>query len=150
MYNDIDKALIGKKVLRIFMNEDNLKFETDQGNVCFSVDGDCCSKSVFHDFIGVKNLFKGKEITKVEEVFTTEDGDSVHIPMDSKNYQDDIKWYGYRLIVEGQYGEESAVFSFRNYSNGYYGGSMSVCEEKEVLPEIFDNVIETAMMEDKD
>lgn len=144
MYNDIDKALICKKIFKIFMNEDNLKFVTDQGNVVFSVDGDCCSRSVFYDFIGVKKLLNNGPIKAVEEISLTADEDK-----DTKQYQEAIQAYGYRIITEDkELGEVSSVFSFRNYSNGYYGGSMEICNDCEVSPEIFDDVIETVNKND--
>lgn len=150
MYNDIDKSLIGNKVLKIYMNEDFLKFETDKGNVVFGVDGDCCSQSVFYDFIGVKKLI-GNFITRIEEIelhpedIIEVDGEQ----KDKKSYQESIQAYGYRLITEDkQLGEVSSVFSFRNYSNGYYGGSMRIEKDQEVKPEIFDDVIETINSKD--
>ena len=40
--------------------------------------------------------------------------------------EESIQVYGYRLItVSPNWGEVSSVFSFRNSSNGYYGGSIS-------------------------
>lgn len=53
-YEEQFKEMIGAKVGKIFFNEDYLKFDTDKGPFVFSVDGDCCSHSYFHDFIGVK------------------------------------------------------------------------------------------------
>ena len=137
--------LVGCKVNRIFMNEDNLKFETDKGNIVFFVSGDCCSRSVFYDFIGVKKII-GNTIIKVEEIDLIE-GDKT---TDNKNYQESISVYGFRLITnDSQFGEVSSVFSFRNYSNGYYGGCLYDTEDVEVNPEIFDDVIETQCPNDK-
>lgn len=139
MYTDIYKELVGKKVLKIFMNEENLKFETDKGNVVFEVWGDCCSNSVFYDFIGVKKLFDNGPIKSVEDIEL-----SINESKDTKKYQESTQSYGYRIITEDKnLGDVSSVFSFRNYSNGSYGGSMNVCADLEVSPEIFEDVIET-------
>ena len=70
MYEDYEREfekMIGSKISQIFMNEDYLKFVTDKGNFVFEVEGDCCSKSVFYDFYGVKKLF-GKEIKSIDEI----------------------------------------------------------------------------------
>jgi len=134
------QRLVGKKVKKIYLNEDYLKFETDDGNVVFTVDGDCCSTSVFYDFYGVKELLKNGKVKEVKEVeLTTDDR------MDAKNYQESIQVYGYQITTadDGQWGDRTSVFSFRNYSNGYYGGSLEDTEDREVLPEITDDVVET-------
>lgn len=140
MYEDKDLTrMIGSTIKRIFMNEEFLKFETDKGNFVYSVDGDCCSTSVFYDFYGVKKLF-GKVVKSVESVELLESDR----PKDKKEYQESISVYGYRITTEDEkLGDVSSVFSFRNYSNGYYGGSMGTSSDQEVKPEIFDDVIET-------
>jgi hypothetical protein len=54
--------------------------------------------------------------------------------------------YGYSITLEPKendyYGERTAVFSFRNESNGYYGGWIEKTEDREVLPEITEDVLE--------
>jgi len=137
---EVSKLLVGKTILKIFMNEDNLKFETDQGNVVFFVYGDCCSESVFYDFYGVENLI-GKKVKEVKEVELKTDE-----RMDAKRYQEDVKVYGYTITTENPtWGDVTSVFSFRNYSNGYYGGSLELEEDinKVVLPEITKDVVMT-------
>ena len=138
--------LIGKKVKRIFMNEDYLKFETDMGNVIYTVGGDCCSQSVFYDFFGVKKLLKNGRVTSAKEIELcpidiTEEKDG---EKDKKSYQECISVYGYEIVTEHPlFGEQTSVFSFRNYSNGYYGGWMEEVNDIDVSPEIVDDVIET-------
>lgn len=134
------QRLVGKKVKKLYLNEDYLKFETDDGNIVFTVDGDCCSQSVFYDFYGVKELLKNGKIKEVKEVeLTTDDR------MDAKNYQESILVYGYQITTEddGEWGDRTSVFSFRNYSNGCYGGSLEDTVDREVFPEITDDVVET-------
>lgn len=135
------KELIGKRVIKIFMNEHYLLFETDKGGGCYEVDGECCSQSVFYDFIGVKKLL-GRVVKDIEDVALDIDEDA-----DTKQYQEKIQSYGYRIITEHpEFGEQSSVFSFRNYSNGYYGGEILKRVILKVQPEITDDVLETAMM----
>ena len=117
------------------MNADEIKLVTDNGSFILTVDGDCCSSSYFHDFIGVKKLLNNK-IVKIEEVEIDDDGKRT--PRDDE----ELEFYGYSFIsVHPEFGEVSSVFSFRNSSNGYYGGWLNKIEEsdREILPEIFDD-----------
>lgn len=133
------KDLVGKKINKIYLNQEYLKFETDGGNFLYTVHGDCCSSSFFYDFYGVKQLLGGKvkEVKEVElhptDLFVVPDkGDSTAV-------------YGFAITTEGTdyYGDRTSVFSFRNESNGYYGGWISKVEEdREVLPEITEDVVE--------
>lgn len=128
------EKLIGKKITGIFINSDYLKFETDGGDVCFRVDGECCSRSYFYDFIGVEKLLKNGVVLNLEEIEDYPDDGK------RKGDEDSVSCYGYRITTKDQeFGEVSSVVSFRNDSNGYYGGSMEECgsiPEKEVLQEI--------------
>jgi hypothetical protein len=131
------KELIGKKVRTIRMNEDWLVFETDKGNYAFTVEGECCSHSYFYDFYGVKNLLQNGEVLEVEEI-------ELDVPdYTIKPENDEIEAYGYRLTTEHEYwGKKSSVFSFRNDSNGYYGGWMEHSETfPENIPEITDDTL---------
>ncbi len=133
------KNLIGKKVTRIFISLDDLRFETDGGNFTYHVDGDCCSNSFFYDFYGVKNLLKNGKIIEIKTVEL--------LPSDvaafNANGSDETKVYGYQITTESKdYGDVTSVFSFRNISNGYYGGGIQLTGNKEGLPEIFDDVKE--------
>jgi hypothetical protein len=116
MYNTINE-IVGKTINKIFISQDYLKFETDLGDVCYLVTGDCCSSSYFQDFYGVKNLL-GKKVKEVKSVELIP-GDTL-----ASNDEDCIQVYGYQIFFEGGYGDMTAVFSFRNSSNGYYGGSI--------------------------
>lgn len=130
--------LVGAKVERVFMNQDYLKFETDKGNFVFTVEGDCCSQSVFYDFIGVKKLLENGAITEIKEVELQPD-EKERVNVDNG----ETKIYGYALTtVSPEFGEMTSVFSFRNYSNGYYGGWMNDSSDVNVSPEITDDVIE--------
>ena len=118
------KNLIGKTINKIFISQEHLKFETDMGDYVYEVEGDCCSHSYFYDFYGVKNILgkKVKDVSSVDlltgDVFVTD------------QEGDEIKVYGYQIFIEDEsWGEMTGVFSFRNSSNGYYGG-----EIKQVLP----------------
>ena len=133
------KDLIGNKVTKIFMNQQYLRFNTDQGDFTYEVDGDCCSSSFFYDFYGVKNLL---ENGKIKEIKTVElmSGD---VLAKNTSSSDLIQVYGYQITTEStRYNDMTAVFSFRNESNGYYGGNIQKVENKEGLPEILEDVVE--------
>lgn len=143
MYEDTLTRLVGKKVLKVYMNKDFLRFDTDSGPIVFRVEGECCSSSYFYDFYGVKNLLKNGPVTEVKGVLLDE------LKVRSLEGSGDVggdlvQVYGYQITtVSEEWGEMTSVFSFRNYSNGYYGGSIETAIEQEVSPEITDDVVET-------
>jgi len=127
------KNLIGKTITNIFINTRFLKFITNEGEYVYEVTGDCCSSSYFFDFYGVKNLL-GKVVKDVKEV-ELKTGDSLVY----SHEMSDIKVYGYQIFNsdDDDYEPTTAVFSFRNSSNGYYGGSI-----QEVFPNKEDGYID--------
>lgn len=132
------KDLIGKKVLKIYLNKTYLKFETDQGNLVYIVEGDCCSSSYFFDFYGVKNLLENEKVIAAKEVELHPSDLLAH-----NNAYEIISVYGYQITTESkEYGEVTSVFSFRNSSNGYYGGYISKVDDQEVVPEIKADIYE--------
>ena len=169
--------LIGMKVLRIFMNEEYLAFDTDQGRHVFGVSEDGDSHSYFHDFHGVRKLLDNGPIIEVRELPVTsfsnildDDGDvdgdledeSSELDLDSDeddedddlDYHDDeeevvTECYGYQLITEHpRWGQQTSVFSFRNDSNGYYGGALTVEDsdtEIDAKYELFDDLLEPSI-----
>ena len=146
MLEETFKKMVGATINNIFFSECYLKFRTDSGDFVFSVEGDCCSESCFYDFIGVKNVL-GNKIVSIEEIQLEANDiikDKYGDLKDKKGGNEDIKVYGYRITCEHpEYGEVSGVFSFRNYSNGYYGGWMNAEANSSNPPEIFDDVLET-------
>lgn len=129
------KELVGKTIKKIYMEEDYLKFETDDGVFAYTVVGDCCSHSYFHDFYGVSDLL-GKKVIDVDSVALTT-GDEIAY----SNHGGEISVYGYRITYEGSWGDQSAVFSFRNSSNGYYGGWAETTDPDVVVKEITSDTV---------
>ncbi|MFE7717545.1 hypothetical protein ACFU44_00715 [Nocardia rhizosphaerihabitans] len=114
----VKSALIGRKVTAVRMNDDVLIFETDQGPVGFRVWGDCCSHSYFHDFYGLDKLRENGPVIEFNEI-------SLPDPEPTREYDDCVQAYGYEIVTEHKmFGPQTSVFSFRNSSNGYYGGEM--------------------------
>ncbi|GAB3251630.1 DUF7448 domain-containing protein [Kineosporia babensis] len=121
------QALIGATIGEIWISEDRLTFNTDRGFVSYWVDGDCCSHSYFFDFHGVYHLLTNGPVTAFEAVELGPGDPGYHVK--NVDSYEDIKVYGYRLTTDHQqFGPVSSVFSFRNSSNGYYGGSMEKAE----------------------
>lgn len=123
------KNLVGKKVLEIWANSEFMKFVTDQGNYMYQVTGDCCSSSFFYDFYGVENLLN----RVVENVESIELLPSDVVASNNSGYVDLTQVYGYKItttLPEDSWGGVTSVFSFRNISNGYYGGSIDQVEPK--------------------
>jgi len=149
----IDKDLPGKIIKQIFFNENYLRFVTNDKTFTYGVDGDCCSTSYFYDFHGVKKLLAGNPVTEVKEC-ELEPSDIVEKKdpnygwtsfTDKKSTDDSISVYGFQITtLDPEFGEVTSVFSFRNYSNGYYGGELINSNNQEFIsPEIFDDVLET-------
>lgn len=135
------EKLPGKTVKQIFFNKQGLKFVTDEGDIAFGVYGDCCSQSEFWDFYGVKNLI-GSKVISIDDV----ELDPATGSRRPDEAGEDTQYYGYKIVAEHpEWGEVTSVFSFRNMSNGYYGGSLNTGIPSDINhQEIFDDVIEAA------
>ena len=148
MYDpDHYEALIGATVSAVLIREETLVFQTDRGLVGYRVVGDCCSTSYFHDFYGVQHLLNNGPVVAFEEVALGPGDAGWHDP-DCRSRWDDstggyvtpcgghhdaLEVYGYRITTEHPtFGPVSSVFSFRNDSNGYYGGWMELFEATRV------------------
>jgi hypothetical protein len=132
------KQMIGKKVEKIFASQDKLTFQTDGGVFRFEVYGDCCSTSVFYDFYGVENLLNNGAILDIKEVdLLKSDLEDMNKIIHGSRLDDYIQKYGYQFTTESpEFGEMTSVFSFRNYSNGYYGGNLIIGDYTEDPPEL--------------
>lgn len=128
-------AIVGKTVTGILFSEEYLTLETTEGDIYLTVEGDCCSHSYFFDFYGVINLI-GSKVIRFESVeLAPGDVGYREETYDVSKVQDDwvgnyVQVYGYRFITEHPlFGEVTSVVSFRNESNGYYGGWMVLGKE---------------------
>ncbi len=132
-------SLVGRTIRGIYMGEETIVFVTDAEPVAFTVYGDCCSHSYFYDFYGVSHLLDNGPIIAWEAV-ALDPGDPGYVTEDNKDNRagdygaDQVVCYGYRFTtVHPMFGEVSSVFSFRNDSNGYYGGDLADCETPDDL-----------------
>lgn len=136
-HNKMEAAIVNKTVTGILMSEKFLTFETADGKVSFGITADCCSRSYFFDFYGVERLL-GSKVTRLERVELSPGDVGYHastyavpvVDSEDEGRYSRTKVYGYRVITEHPlFGEVSSVFSFRNDSNGYYGGEMYLVED---------------------
>lgn len=104
--------LIGKNIMQVFWVDTELGFTCEDGTyLAYKVEGDCCSWSYLYDFHGVRKLIDNGPIISVKalEPVVKDHGE--------------MECYGWEIVTESpQWGEQTSVFSFRNESNGYYGG----------------------------
>lgn len=133
---DIADYLVGKSVRAVRMDGDSLAFLFDDGtHQCFDAEGDCCSYSYFHDFIGVDKLVANGPILSVREL-------PMDVPDDDPDIADAecLQAYGVEFVTESpEWGEQTSVLSFRNDSNGYYGGEMVATDAP--LPDLPDSTV---------
>lgn len=138
------KKLIGKKITNIYINSEFLQFKTNDGSVLsYRAYGDCCSESVFYDFIGVKKLLENGPVVSIKEIeLGIGTGEIKEKYQENMNTAETI--YGVEIVTEHPvFGKQTAVFSFRNYSNGYYGGMiLDDYPGENGVPEIFDDITE--------
>ena len=116
---ELAEALVGRKVEHVYMNYEYLVFDTDTGRFGYDVEGDCCSSSYFYDFIGVEKLLANGPIVSVKEL-------NLDDPSNDADNDTVTQAYGFEFVtVHPNWGEQTSVVSFRNDSNGYYGGWMN-------------------------
>lgn len=115
------KELIGKKVKEIYVDSNlqtYLKFVTDQGDLYYYADGDCCSESYFAEILGVSNL--------LQQTCAVLSVENIELGVAEGTRQDVDAIYGIKINFSDPndyYGPSCALVIFRNSSNGYYGGS---------------------------
>jgi hypothetical protein len=133
MYGEeIPESLVGLDIQEIYMDGDYLAFVGTQDGaikqVLWTVVGDCCSCSYFNDFYGVEKLINNGPVINVEMI----DPREVVGSEDSGEY---VQAYGIKIITESPlWGEMTSVVSFRNSSNGYYGGWAEAVEVANPFP----------------
>lgn len=121
-YNTLEK-LVGQTITNIWMSHDYLVFEFATGNrQAYSVYGDCCSYSYFYDFLGVEKLLNNGAVISTKQI-------DLDTPDDKDALQGEyVQAYGFEIVTEDPlFGQVTSVLSFRNDSNGYYGGTMIEC-----------------------
>lgn len=117
------RSLVGRKVTQIRIDDEYLVFETESGRVMYTVSGGCCSRSYFYDIVGAGKLLANGPVTQFNQLPVTE-------AEQEGEWDDYVKVYGFEIVSEHPvWGEQTTVVSFRNSSNGEYGGWMSEIED---------------------
>ena len=115
------ESLVGKTVDEISVSEDKdlIAFQCNATKevFLFSAYRDCCSKTWIEE-VTFDSGFLPAEIDSVKE----EEGGSVDHPE-----HDHLQTYYIRLKSKKDYGN-TALITFKNSSNGYYGGSLEKYE----------------------
>ncbi len=140
------KELVGKVIQSIQVSNDQhfLKFTTNEGDLLYYAEGDCCSESWFADIVFDYKFDNKAVVTKVEGIdvpdFVTKLANT-----DQRTRQEYDQVYGYKIT---QSNGHSAEVIFRNSSNGYYGGWCELVDPNQewhtnVLAELTWEVIES-------
>lgn len=118
---DLLSQIIGETVEEISINEDYLKIYTKSNKTfVYEVDGQCCSHSYFSEITNVTSLLAGHKITGIRELEIVYGVEGLR---PSENDNEDVKVYGYLILSDPNL--QPALLTFRNASNGYYGGYIS-------------------------
>lgn len=129
------KELVGKTIKELYVSEDQslLKFVTDQGELIYETDADCCSETWFADIIFNWKFFT-TAVTEVTELEVPEWLERL-INKDGRTRQEFDQLYGYNIKTgstpAAYYGSNgtSCDIIFRNSSNGYYGGGCGLMDQ---------------------
>ena len=115
--------LVGRRVTAVWWSEERITFDTDRGPLSYEVEGDCCSQSYLHDLHGLDKLLAGPVVSTNEVELLDSDEDPELKPR--HEYDELTSCYGFQVVtVHPQWGQVTTALSFRNASNGYYGGWM--------------------------
>lgn len=114
--------LIGKSVTAVEIDAEELRFTLGDGTlVHYTVYGDCCSQSYFYDIHGVEKLLNGGPVVEMNPIDLADPDDA------DAQRGDVVRAYGYEIVSDHpEFGEVTTALSFRNDSNGYYGGTMEL------------------------
>lgn len=108
------QELIDKVIKEIYVNETGLIFITDSDErLYYQVDGGCCSSSYFSEIMHPESIL-GHRIVKV---------DALEQESGEPTIQEEDIIYAYRITSDRELGLSNCIVTFRNSSNGYYGGS---------------------------
>jgi hypothetical protein len=116
------KRLEGKKIARVKVSRDRktIVFDTNDGRMTWTAEGDCCSSSWFEHVDGIEDLI-GEIVTAVEHADRYG-----YLEETSKSWDKDENELTriYFVTIKSRKGRCS--IEMRNSSNGYYGGSIEV------------------------
>lgn len=109
-------SLVGRTVQEVWLSDDTLTLLTDDGPYSYPAHADCCSESWYYRVLNADRL-----IGSVVCAVAVGREDDVN-PTDGLGRQESDSVYGYCLLTE----KGGCEITFRNSSNGYYGGWLEV------------------------
>jgi hypothetical protein len=115
--NDEIQNYVGKLLIKITNDNDNLQLHFDDGDILqFYAGGDCCSSSWIES---VESPSQPEKFISFEEIEISPSPEDIQ---DSKkrdpNDMDFVQYYFYKVTTE----KSSYLIEMRNKSNGHYGG----------------------------
>lgn len=125
-HEPLKKVIVGAKFKGITRTDiDALRIETDRGAIFVSVGGDCCSHSIFYDFIVPEECY-GAEITDFDEWIREGNmPDEDYVTKKAEELCGEHGWYSdclsiWDVIFKTKNGD--VLLRHVNSSNGYYDG----------------------------
>lgn len=113
------KELVGKTILNIKLQADEIVFITNDGICKLFHSQDCCENVYVEDIIGDLDDLLDSPITMAEEIISSENPQGI-----TKEYQDSFTWTFYKLATIKGY----VTIRWYGESNGYYSESVDFCK----------------------
>ena len=121
-YREADVPL-GGRITEIGIDTQYLFINTEQGSVLMAALGGCCSNTMIHDIIGVKKVLNTGPLVSIRPTHQASEACENY----TEPWDDCVQNYGLEIVVDHpEYGEVTCVVSYRNNSNGYYGGYLKL------------------------
>jgi hypothetical protein len=129
-HESLKKKIVGAKLRGVSRTaDDSLRIETDRGNIFVSVSGECCSHSIFYDFIVPEECY-GAEIIDFDD-WNRDDKvlDEAYVTKKAKEVCGEDNWYSdclsiWDVIFKTKNGD--VLLRHVNSSNGYYDGDVNI------------------------
>jgi len=139
-HESLKKKIIGAKLRGVFRTaDDSLRIETDRGNIFVSVSGDCCSSSIFYDYIVPEECYGAEIIDFNDWNRESKVPDEAYVTKKAEEVCGEDHWYSeclsiWDVIFKTKNGD--VLLRHVNSSNGYYDGCVSIsCDFKEPVDE---------------
>jgi len=129
-HKPLKKKIVGAKLRGVFRTDtDALRIETDRGNIFVSVSGDCCSHSIFYDFIVPEECYGAEIIDFDDWDRESKVPDEAYVTKKAEEVCGEDNWYSdylsiWDVIFKTKNGD--VLLRHVNSSNGYYDGCVSI------------------------
>jgi hypothetical protein len=139
-HENLKKVIVGAKFKGITrIGPDALRIETDRGNIFVSVSGECCSHSIFYDFVVPEECYGAEIIDFDEWIREGNMPNDAYVEKKAEELCGEHGWYSdYLSIWDVIFKTKNGNVLLRhvNSSNGYYDGMVSIsCNFKEPVEE---------------